>query len=1012
MNTRLLSFLLLVIFARSATAQNIKGTVKDAGNEAVIGATVQVVGSSYGAVTDALGYFEIKRLKPGNYKIKVSSMGLVTTFKEVTLGTTDVSVNVVMKEDRKQMDELVVVGYGVQRKREVTGAISKIGGKELNDLPVPSFEAAMQGKAPGVQVTVGSGLAGSASIIRIRGISSISAGGDPLYVVDGIPVTQDYFILGNSGGMNNNPLATLNPDDIESVEVLKDAAANAIYGSRGANGVILITTKRGKGKGWKFGAQLKAGVSMPTAKPKMLNSAQWMQLNQEAWENDGNSGIAPLPGGITHAQALATNTDWVDKTIQTGSKYGMNFSATRGGEKLNTFINLSHDYNGSYLVGNSFVRTSGRLNMDYNATQWLKIGVNSAISRGLNNRVNAAWSGGLGAAMSTALPIYPVYNADGTWYRAGNNPVRNMENMLWKTEELRALNGLNLTLTPIKDVVIQGQTSYDYMNQADDQWRSSEITGNKNDGDAYRGMAFIKNFNYYITATYLKTYKENHNLQVMVGNEFQRANTLRRSADSTNVPGLFSENPSKYLNARYLSQPGTNWAFLSYFTRATYNYKQKYFVQAVFRTDASSRFGSNYRWANFPSFSGSWVVSEEEFMKNNKTLSFLKLRAGWGKSGNANIPDNARFATYSATSNNITYNGNPTLFPLKLENANIHWETSDNYDVAIEAGFFKDRLTVELDYYKKVTTDVLMYLTIPQSIGFSQYWDNVGGILNQGLEFSFKSRNIVTKDFQWTTNFNVARNFNEITSLGVYTEDAVSGGTNDTRVVVGRPVGTNYLIRWSRVDPNTGLPVYLDKNGNETNLYDNKNRVAVGKIIPDAIGGLTNTFRYKQWDMSVLVIFSIGSNIYESSQKRQASLITDWNMDERVFDRWQKPGDVAKFPKLTRDYRTYNLPDEWSNTTLWLKDGSYARLRNLSIGYNMTPKACKKMHLTSMRIVGIATNIITITNYDGLDPEIGRDSEGGSPGDLNSSRNMGSQNITYLTPPQEKTFSVQVSIEF
>lgn len=1012
MNTRLLTLYLFLIFSAAASAQSIKGTVKDATNEPVIGATVKVDGTSFGTVTDPLGFFEIKKLKQGSYRLKISSMGYATVTKEVTLGDKDVMINVVLKEDRKQMDELVVVGYGVQRKREITGAISRIGGKELNDLPVPSFEAALQGKAPGVQITVGSGLAGSASIVRIRGISSISAGGDPLYVVDGIPISQDYFINSNAGGMNNNPLATMNPDDIESVEVLKDAAANAIYGSRGANGVILITTKRGKGKGWKFGAQVKAGVSMPTALPKMLNNKEWLQMNQEAWENDGNSGIAPIPGGLTYEQAMANNTDWVDETVNTGSKYGMNFSATKGGEKLNTYMNLSHDYNGSFLAGNSFTRTAARVNLDYIATQWLKIGVNSSLSRGLNHRVNAGWAGGLGAAMSTALPIYPIYNADGSWFKGGNNPTRNQENLLWQTEEYRALSGINFTLTPIKDFIFQGQASYDYMDQNDDQWRSSEITGNGNTGDAYRGMSYIKNFNYFVTASYLKTYKEKHNFQVMVGNEFQRANTQSKSADSTNVPGLFNDYEEKLKTAHYVNKLGTNWAFLSYFTRINYNFNNKYFVQAVFRTDASSRFGTNYRWANFPSLSGSWVISEEEFMKNNKVFSYLKLRAGWGKSGNANIPDEARFATYSPADNNVLYNGDSTMYPLQLENQNVRWETSNNYDVAIEAGFFKDRLTVELDYYRKETKDVLMYLLIPSSIGFSNYWDNVGGILNQGLEFSFKSRNIVTKDFQWTTNFNVARNFNEITSLGVYSEDAVGGGTNDTRVVVGKPVGTNYLIKWSRVDPANGKPIYLDLNGNETYEYTNENRTAVGKIIPDAIGGVTNTFRYKNWDMSILIIYSFGSNIYESSQKRQASLVTDWNMDERVYDRWQKPGDIAHFPRMTKDYRTYDLPDEWSNTTLWLKDGSYARLRNLTVGYNLSSARCKKLKLTSCRIAAIATNILTWTNYDGLDPEIGRDSEGAKSGDLNNARNMGSQNITYLTPPQEKTFNLQVNIEF
>ncbi|MCA0428206.1 MAG: SusC/RagA family TonB-linked outer membrane protein [Bacteroidetes bacterium] len=1012
MERKLLILLVLLVGFGSLNAQSIRGTVTDPKQEAVIGATVKVEGTPFGAVTDALGNYEIKNLKSGNYKLRFSSVGYTAVVREVSVGTSTITLNVVMKEDTRQMDELVVVGYGVQRKREITGSVAKIGGKELNDLPVPSFEAAMQGKAAGVQVTVGSGLAGAASIIRIRGISSISASGDPLYVVDGIPITQDYFMLGNSGGMNNNPLATINPDDIESVEILKDAAANAIYGSRGANGVILITTKRAQKPGWKLSASTRIGVSLPTARPRMLNSSEWLQLNQEAWENDGNSGRAPLPGGMTYANALLNNTDWVDQTIHTGFKHAYNFSASKGGEKLSSQITLSHEDNGTYLKGNSFVRTTGRLNMDYNATKWLKIGLNSSLSSGVNNRVNAAWSGGLGAAMSTALPIYPVYNSDGTWFRGGSNPVRDMNNLKWRTQELRSLNGIYLTITPIKNLVLRGQASYDYMNLDDDQWRSPEITGQANAGDAYRGMAFNKNFNYYATATYLGKLNEDHSFQVMVGNEFQRANSLRRRTFASNVPDLYHNEPTFLLTSPVYIDNGTNWAFLSYFGRANYDYKKKFNLQAVYRIDASSRFGTNYRWATFPSLSAGWILSEEKFLKNNPTISFLKIRSGWGKSGNAGIPDDARFATYSAASNNINYNGNGTVFPNKLQNPNLRWETSDNIDAAVELGIFKDRLTFELGYYERITKDVLMQLTIPNSIGFGDNWENVGKIRNRGVEFSFKSRNVMTKDFQWTTNFNVARNDNKILSIGVYTEDAVSGGTNDTRVVVNHPVGTNYLIRWSHVDAATGRPVYLDINGNQTFVYNNSNRVPAGKILPDAIGGLTNTFRYKNWDMSVLIIFSIGSNIYESSQKRQSTLITDWNMDERVYDRWRTPGDVAKYPRLTKSYTTYGLPDEWSNTTLWLKDGSYARLRNVTLGYNLPNAVCKKMNITSLRIAAIAANIFTITKYDGLDPELGRDAEGGGQGALNNARNMGAQNITYLTPPQEKSYSLQVNIEF
>lgn len=1015
MKKHVLLFTLSLLFsAFVAHAQHvIRGTVKEKNGDAVIGATVAIEGTKFGAVTDALGAFRISIQNNGTYRLRISSIGLKAVTREVIVNGSDAVIEVVMQEENKQLEELVVVGYGVQRKRDLTGSISKIGGKELNDLPVPSFDAAIQGKAAGVQITTGSGVSGSPSIVRIRGISSVSAGGDPLYVLDGIPITQDFFISGNNGGMNNNPLAAINPDDIESIEVLKDASANAIYGSRGANGVILITTKKGKnGSGWKFTASSSAGVSMPTALPKMLNTSQYLQMYQEAYENDGGVGRAPLPGGITWDQALKTNTNWVDKTTQTGSKYSFNVSASKATQKYNAYMNMSYNDNGSYLVGNSYRRVSGRVNFDYNITKWLKVGINSSYSNGLNKRVNVAWSGGLGAAMSTALPIYPVMINDSQYFKSGSNPVRDMNNFRWQSVEDRFINGANITLTPVKDLIVRGQYSLDYMVLNDDQWRSSELTGVKNGGDANRNSNTVKNYNYNVTATYNKTVNNQHNFSVMAGNEYQRAHTSSEYYYDSGVPGLYSSNKSYLDTANKLTNLGTNWSFLSYFGRAMYNFRQKYYVQFVYRMDASSRFGSNYRWATFPSVSAGWVISEEDFMKQFKSISFMKLRAGYGLSGNANIPDAARFGTYSGASNSIYYNGNPTTFPYKLSNENLRWETSTNFDIGLEMGFLKDRISFELDYYDKQTKDVLMELSIPNSIGFGSYWNNVGGIHNQGYEFSMKTRNIVSKNFQWNTMFNVARNWNEITSIGVYSEDAVSGGTNDTRVVVGHPVGTNYLIRFSHVDVKTGLPVYLDKNGNETFKYDNNNRVPVGSILPKAIGGMTNTFRYKQFDMSVLVVFSYGSNIYESSQKRQSTLVTDWNMDERVFARWRQPGDIAAYPRLTLNYQTYGLPDQWSNTTLWLKDGSYARLRNVTIGYTLPSAMAKKIHLNMCRVSFIATNVFTWTKYDGVDPEIGRDSEGGSTGALNTSRNMGSQNITYLTPPQEKTYNFMINIEF
>lgn len=997
-------------------AQSIRGVVENEKKQPIQGALVVVDGTEKSTTTDASGKYLISGLKPATYRVTISMLGYTNESRAVVLKEGEFIMNVTLKEDAKDLEGFVVVGYGAQKRKEITGSITSISGSKLNDMPVPSFEAAIQGKAPGVQVTVGSGLAGSPSLIRIRGVSSVSAGGDPLYVVDGIPITQDYFINGNSGGMNNNPLATLNPDDIESIEILKDAAANAIYGSRGANGVILISTKRGKKGGWKFNFNTQLGVSMPTRLPDLLNNKEWLQMYQEAWENDGHAGRPTLPGGITWDQAMNTNTNWLKQTTQIGLKQKYNFSAGRSWKKIGLFANVSHDDNASYIKGNKYVRDAARLNFDYTPKKWLKMALSSSLVQGINQRVDAAWSGGLGAAMSTALPIYPIYNADGTYFRGAGldgNPAIKMDPNFkkWRTTETRTINSMSLDIVPLKNFLIKAQGSLDYMDQRDDQWESNFITNANNKGQTFYRMNYITNYNYFITLNYNKEWK-NHTFSAMAGNEYQRAQTVSQRIEAFDVDGPYYLNDSVSINGRKFNQNGTNWSFLSWFGRFNWNYKNRYFAQAVFRADASSRFGSNYRWAQFPSISGGWILSEEKFMKKVKWMNYAKIRAGYGRSGNANIPDDARFGTYSSSANTIGYNGNPTTFPLKLANENLRWETTDNFDAGIDLAFLKDRISLEFNFYSKQTRDVLMELTIPASNGFSTFWDNVGKISNKGVEFSLKTRNIQKKNFKWITEFNVARNYNKITSIGVYSEDAVSGGTNDTRVVVGSPVGTNYLIRYQGVDPATGLPIYLDKDGKETRVYDNKNRVPVGNILPKAIGGLTNTLSYKRFDLSFLIVFSYGSNIYESSLKRQSMLITNWNMDRRVLDRWNEPGQNSLYPRASLQGSTFGVQDVWMNTTLWLQDGSYARLRNLTFAYNLPNNLLKKAHLKTAKIAFIATNILTLTKYKGVDPEIARDAEGDSNGGKNTSRNMGAGNITYLTPPQEKTFNLSINIGF
>jgi TonB-linked SusC/RagA family outer membrane protein len=1015
-NFTLKKVLLLAILLLSfgAYADKIRGRLIDEKGESIIGATVTIDKTKFGTVTDALGIYEIKNVPAGSYKVRITYIGYETTYLTMSTVADNVSDAPVtkVKEDSKALDDVVVVGYGTKLKREITGSIASLSGKELNDMPVQSFESALQAKLPGVQVTTGSGLAGSAAVIRIRGVASVSAGGDPLYVVDGIPITQDFFLANgsnggkNGGGMNNNPLASINPDDIASIDVLKDAAATAIYGSRGSNGVIIITTKRAAKGGFRASYSGSVGISRPTALPNMLNNTQYLQLYQEAFENDGGIGLAPLPGGITWENARKTNTDWVDLTTRTGIKTSHSISVSNSGKRGSILGNIGYSNNESFLVGNRYERISGRINGDINITKKLKATLASSLSQGTNYRVNTAWAGGLGSAMSTALPIYPVYDSLGNYFTGGENPVRVQELKRWRTTELRTINSFQLDYELMKGLVATGRFNMDYMELKDDQFDPAAlINSTTNSGNANRYTTYINNYNYYFMLNYSKTFAQHHNVNLMVANEFQESKTESRKYEATNATnGFWDENGVVEDSIRSFSQNPDGFAFRSFLGRFNYNYKQRYFVELVFRSDESTKFGSNYRTGYFPAVSGTWVVSEERFFKV-KNVSLAKVRAAYGKSGNSNIPSNKFVGVWAPTSSGPTYNNQPTSYPTNLANPDLRWETSWTANAGIDIGLFKDRITLTTDVYSKKTTDVYMELFTPPSTGFVSYIGNVGSITNKGIEFSITSRNIVKGNFSWTTNFNVSRNWNEITSIGAFAKDAVEGGTNDTRVIVGEPVGTNWLVRFKGVDKATGKPIYIDANGNETFMWDPKDRVAVGNIQPKAIGGLGNNFRYKGFELNILFNFVYGADIYESSAKRQNGVVTNWNMRTDLFDRWQQPGDDAQYARLTRKTETYGSSTPWINTDQWLQDGSFIRLRNLTVAYNLPLATCKKIKLNGMRIALMGTNLLTFTKYTGLDPEIARDFDNATD------RNM-SPNITYLTPPQEKTYSIQLSVNF
>jgi TonB-linked SusC/RagA family outer membrane protein len=1014
-------FVLLFLVSGQLMAQHITGFVYDENKDPLPGVAVKIRGTQIGMATDIDGRFSLRNLRPGTVIVELSFIGFKTVTQAVEVKPNETANLVInMVPDVSELEEIVIVGYGVQRRREVTGSIVSLSTRDITDIPAPSFENAIQGKAAGVQVITGSGLAGSGSVVRVRGIASISAGGDPLYVVDGIPITQDYFLNGNRGGMNNNPLATINPNDIESIEILKDASATGIYGSRGANGVILITTKRGKKKGTQYNFESRVGWSTPTARPNMMNGPQFLQMFEEAWINDGFVGVPRLPGGISWEDAQNYNTNWVDEVIGIGMKQKYDFSVSKGGNKYRLFAAGSWQDDGSYLIGNSYQRLAGRLNFDYKLAKNLDFNATMSWSRGQNNRVDAAWSGGLGAAMSTALPIYPIrwmrdnvddngniINREGDYFLGAgiwNNPVAQRDLKRWRALERRTISGVGLTWRPIDNLIVRANASYDYMDFNDDIYEAPGYDPNFNFGRAFRYPFYSNNYNGNLTATYFYNPRENHAFTFLVGTEAQKATTHRYDAIiiDTAVAPFFENREQEVTNNPVFST--TEWAFASAFARMNYAFKRKYLLEATFRTDGSSRFGSNNRFGFFPSASAGWILSDEEFLKDNRVISFLKLKSSYGINGNANIPDYQRWGTFSRRGNG--YNGQEFIFPTRLANPDLRWETVRTIDVSLEFGLFKDRITGEIAFYDKYAKDVLLDVAVQQSSGFSNYWDNVGEILNRGAEFSIRSRNLVGK-FRWTTDFNIARNYNEIVSIGPYTEDAVSGGTNDTRVVVGMPVGTNFLVRHAGVDPATGRPIYLDVNGNQTFDWDPINRVPVGSVLPDAIGGITNTFQYGPWELSMMFVFTIGGDIFDSSSKRQLGTFDSdgWNHRTEHFDRWRQPGDIATYPRLTTMPINHGSGTPWINTDLWLHDGTYARLRNLTIGYTIPREKLERYKIEGARIYATGVNLLTFTRFIGLDPEIARDFE--NPTD----RNM-SPNITYLTPPQERMYTFGISLTF
>jgi len=1007
---------LFILFSFAASAQDrvVSGRVTDSAGRGIPGVSVTPKGlNSRGTSTNNDGGFSLS-LPTSVNTLVFSSVGYEA--QEVSISGQS-SVSVRLQNAAGSLNEIVVVGYGTQRKRDVTGAISKVTGEQLTVSPVPSFEAALQGKAPGVQIIQGNGLAGSGSVVRIRGIGSISASGDPLYVIDGIPVISEPFQRGNSGAMNQNPLSSINPADIESIEVLKDAGATGIYGSRGANGVILITTKRGKVGTPSFNYSNKLGFATYSQRPEFVNGQEWLQLRQEAWMNSGRTGLADLPNAkLTRDQVAQTNTDWWDALTRKGFINEHNLSFNQGGKKLRTFANLTYSDDEGYIISNAYTRLSARLNMDYNILNNLKVSLTSGYNRGINKRVPAAWDGGIGDAMSGALPIYPIYNKDGSYFIDGANPVRRINKSNRRDIDSRLIGGLSLEYQPIKNLFLKAQGSIEKVDSYDDQFESYVIQQKSvsDSGFASRTPYFGYNWTTTYTANYLWDLNTDNRFNFLVGAEAQEYNLKEykvgfgefASSGYWDNPSHFTDSLDK-LNSS-MERARDQWTFNSFFGRINYSLKNRYSFQFTARIDGSSKFGANNKHGFFPAASAAWVMSDESFMRGIKQINFLKLRASYGIVGNANFPNGRYFDDWQV--GGISYNGNPTLYLNTKGNPELKWETLHNFDAGLEFALFSSRITGEVAYYHKVSTDILLQPGVQRSSGDDKGWRNLTNskILNEGIEFSANVKIINRSDLKWSVGGNIAKNYNEVLEYELG-PDAVSGGTNDTRIVKGLPIGVNYLVRYYGVDASDGLPIWLDKNGKQTKTFSLDHRVYAGSVVPDYIGGFNTLLSYKNFELNALFSFVIGGNIYENSAKYQFLGVSkkNWNFRKDFLNRWTKPGDDTNYPKLVYDATDYpGVPSEDQfNSTMFLRDASYMRLRELTISYRFSRSLFAGSFVKDLRLFATGTNLLTFSKYPGGDPEITRDFEDAQD------RNL-SPNITYLTAPSQRSVVFGVNLNF
>jgi TonB-dependent starch-binding outer membrane protein SusC len=991
---------LLPVFAQQI---EIKGKILDDGTKAsVIGANIKFKGQKGGTLTDADGQFSIK-VKNLPVTLIVTSIGYKN--QEVDIYEAEPTI-IYLLEDINLLNSVVVTGYVQTKKNAKSSSISEIKSDQLKGIAGTSFSEQLQGQAPGLLVSNNSGTPGSSVFVRLRGTTSINAGNDPLYVVDGVPINSKTLQTISIGGQTTNPISDINPADIESVDVLKDANATAVYGARGANGVILITTKRGTNNSkTKVTLDAQYGFAKAAKLWDLATGPETAQILNEAWINDGKPAATrpyrPVSeGGLGNPEDQQTY-DRQSLIFRTAVTQTYNLSVNGGDAKTSFYLGGGYTSQEAIVRTQDFTRYNFRFNLDHKINKQFSVGTSNSVGysiRSLSRTANSP-KGILQASVHTAT-LLPIYNADGSYARYGifDNVEALINNNNHHAYGLRSLNNLYAKWNILDNLSFKSSVSTDLNNYHEKRYFNSQLSDGQPNGVATDATSIEQSWTAEQLLNYFTTINDKHFVSVFLGNTVQKRDYQQETINASSFPSdQFQTISSAAITSATTS--GSSSGLLSYFGGANYSFDNKYSVDANVRADASSRFGKANQWGYFPSVGAAWRISEEKFIKKNvKFINELKLKGSLGWTGNQDIDD---FASLGLWSGGANYGDAAGISNSQLSNPDLKWETTRQWNLGLEASVLKDRLSFEFNYYNKYTTDLLLNVPIAGKTGFSSTIENIGEMSNKGFEFVITSKNIKTKNFEWGTSFQISQNKNLIEKLPIsfsqYSRDWV-------RLQQGYAMYSFWLYKQLYVDPQTGNAVYEDVNKDGKITTDD--RQIVGNAWPKFTGSLTNTLRYKGFDLSALVYFSAGNQVFNMNrffQEHGGVRGTNWGLLESQMRRWQKPGDITDIPRAS----TVQNPDGSYNndfqSSRFLEDGSFLRLRNLSLGYTLPKDLISKLGIAKLRVYANGTNLLTVTKYSGADPE----------GNTAADQTNGTvQGLDFAIPPQPRQIIFGVNAIF